>query len=167
MTQTANAGNVEPRMGTSGHGHQHLVILLLTSLNASAEQLENMVTVWGILHRDHNVTDHITSFYLLLKQHNIEQSALTVQRKQSFWPGPCRQPLQAKIPGHLDRKIALCCLITMTLPLLCLSYSVQSSSQRLTKYRCGKKRTSVHPRKMPLYSHKATVCAMHCHENGA
>lgn len=47
--------------------------------------------------------------------------------------------------------------------------SVQSSSHRLTKYRCGKekKRTGVHPRKMPLYSHKAAVCTMHCHENWA
>lgn len=45
--------------------------------------------------------------------------------------------------------------------------SVQSSSERLTKYRCGKKRTSMHPRKMPLYRHKAAVCDMHCHENGA
>lgn len=37
--------------------------------------------------------------------------------------------------------------------------SAQSSSQRLTKYRCREKRTGVHPRKMPLYRHKgAGMC---------
>lgn len=45
--------------------------------------------------------------------------------------------------------------------------SVQSSSQRLTKYRCREKRTGVHPRKMPLYRHKGAGMCNALSRNGA
>lgn len=133
--------------------------LQVRSLNVSAEQLET-------LRRDLVVTDHITSLFLLfLKQLSIRQTAPTVQseRKQSFWPGPRRQPFAAEerkggVKETLTEKLHRASWSVWHCP-HCVSppTSAQSSSHRLAKYRCGerKKRAGVRPRKKPLYSHEA------------
>lgn len=133
--------------------------LQVKSLSVSAELLETLC-------RDPVVTDHITSLFLLfLKQLSIRQTAPTVQseRKQSFWPGPHRQPFAAEerkggVKETLTEKLHRASWSVWHCP-HCFSppTSAQSSSHRLTKYRCGekKKRAVVRPRKMPLYSHEA------------
>lgn len=138
--------------------------LQVKSLSVSAELLDALC-------RDPVVTDHITSLFLLfLKQLSIRQTAPTVQseRKESFWPGPHRQPFAAEerkggAKETLTEKLHRASWSVWHCP-HCVSppTSAQSSSHRLAKYRCGekKKRVCVRTRKMPLYSHE--VASVHC-----
>lgn len=145
---------------------------MLTACNATAEQLENMLTCgrihhpwswWGTRINPTNKSYFKSSMRfckVLWQFYNRENKALDLACAGSR----CKQISQETLTQKLH-----CAVWSLWQCPYCVSppTSAQSSSQRLTKYRCRWKRAGVLQRKMLLYRHKVPTCVLHCHENRA
>lgn len=143
LTHRASAGNMGP--GISGHGDWLLVILLLKACNTTTEQLENMLTLGGVHHQRswwglELIWPIASPPFLSFKSSTIFSKVLWqfYNRENKAFDLACAgSRYKQKSQGTLTQKLHCAVWSPWHCP-YCVSppTSVQSSSQRLTKYRC-------------------------------